>query len=432
MPRNVVNVLQKLSDIGLTSKGAGADNVRNVTANPTSGFDKQELIDVVPLAKAMHYYILNHRDLYGLPRKFNISFDSGGCVSTCADTNDIGFYAIKAGEKAGVEDGVYFRVWLCGITGHKQLASDCGLLLKEDECVPVAAAILRVFLEHGDRTTRKRARLKYLVDDWGFEKLLEKVQEKLSFDLRYAALDDCEPMPIKDRQGHFGVKPQKQEGLNYVGIVTPVGRLLPDQMHRIAKLSERYGEGDIRLTAWQNVIIPHVEDADVPELLEELKKIGLSHSATNVSGGLIACTGSRGCKFAATDTKGHSKILTEYIEERISIDTPLNIHLTGCHHSCAQHYIGDVGLQGAPCKVNGETVEGYHIVLGGGVDDNGFIAQEVYQAVPFDDVQPLVVKMLSVYLEKREGEEDFASFTRKHSVEELIELFGTVEQLTAV
>lgn len=432
MPRNVIKVLQKLTDLGLTSQGAGADNVRNVTATPTSGFDKQELMDVVPLARAMHHYILNQRDLYGLPRKFNICFDSGGAVSTCADTNDIGFYAIKAGEKAGVEPGVYFRVWLCGITGHKQLASDCGLLIKADECVAVAAAILRVFLENGDRTNRKKARLKYLVDDWGHEKLLGKVQEKLAFDLRYAPLDDCEPMPVKDRQGHFGVKTQKQAGLNYVGIVTPVGRLQPEQMHRIAKLSEKYGEGDIRLTAWQNVIIPHVEDADVPVLLEEIKKIGLSHSATNVSGGLIACTGNRGCKFAAADTKGHSKILTEYIEERISIDTPLNIHLTGCNHSCAQHYIGDIGLQGAPCKVNGETVEGYHVVLGGGVDDNGFIAQDVYQAVPFEDLKPLVVRMLSVYVDQREGDEDFASFTRRHSVEELIGLFDSVEQLKAV
>jgi len=425
MPNNVINVLQKLADLGLTSKGAGADNVRNVTGTPTSGFDKQELIDVVPLAKSMHHYILNNRDLYGLPRKFNISFDSGGIVSTCADTNDIGFYAITASEKAGVEPGVYFRLQLCGITGHKQLASDCGLLLRPDECIAVSAAILRVFIEHGDRTNRKRARLKYLVDDWGHEKLLEKVQEKLAFDLRYVALEDCDEMPLKDKQAHFGIRQQSQEGLNYIGIITPVGRLLPKQMHQIAKLAARYGDSDIRLTAWQNIIIPHIKDDDIQPFLNDLRETGFSHSATNVSAGLVACTGNTGCKFAAANTKGQASILSEYLDKHIEIDCPLNIHLTGCPNSCAQHYIGDIGLQGVPCKIGDETVEGYNIVLGGGVDDNRAIAQEIFDAVPFTDIPPLIVSILETYLEKRQENEDFSAFTRKYSSDELKELFAT-------
>ena len=286
MPRNVVKVLEKLTELGLTSKGAGADNVRNVTGTPTSGFDPQELIDVVPLAKAMHHCILNNRDLYGMPRKFNISFDSGGAVSTCADTNDIGFYAIEHKGSADLEAGVYFRVQLCGITGHRQLASDCGLLLKPDECVAVAAAILRVFIEHGDRTNRNRARMKYIIDDWGHAKYLEKVQEKLAFPLRHVSLDDCEPMPIKDRQGHFGVHQQSQEGLNYVGVVTPVGRMLPDQMRQISDLADKYGKSDIRLTAWQNLIIPHIKDDEVSLVLDGVKEAGYSHTTTNISSGL--------------------------------------------------------------------------------------------------------------------------------------------------
>ncbi|MFT5634245.1 MAG: ferredoxin-nitrite reductase [Rubritalea sp.] len=423
MPKNVINVLQKLTDLGLTSLGAGADNVRNVTATPTSGFDKQELIDVVPLAKAMHHCILNNRDLYGMPRKFNISFDSGGAVSTCADTNDIGFYAVNVTEDAEVEAGVYFRLQLCGITGHRQLASDCGLLLRADECVAVSAAILRVFIEHGDRTNRKRARLKYLVDDWGHEKLLEKVQEKLAFTLRYIPLIKCEPMPIKNRQGHYGIHQQAQEGLNYIGVVTPVGRMLPDQMRQIAKLADRYGESDIRLTAWQNLIIPHVKDVDVDAFLVDLSKTGFSHTTTNISGGLVACTGSAGCKFAAADTKAQARILSEYLDKHIEIDTPLNIHFTGCHNSCAQHYIGDIGLQGVPCKVGDETVEGYHIVLGGGVDDNRAIAQDVFQSIPFTEIPPMIASMLLIYLEQRGESEDFAAFTRRHNSDELKALF---------
>jgi ferredoxin-nitrite reductase len=423
MPRDTVDTLIKLTELGLTSKGAGADNVRNVTASPTSGFDSQELIDVMPLARAMHHAILNNRDLYGLPRKFNISFDSGGSVSVCADTNDIGFYAVEVGAGQDVEPGIYFRMQLCGISGHKQLASDCGVLLKPDECVAVATAILRVFIENGDRTNRKKARLKYLVDDWGVEKLLEETQNKLSFLLRYMPLDQCEPESVKDRQAHYGVYAQKQSGLNYVGVVIPVGRMLPAQMTALADIADRYGKGDIRLTVWQNIIIPHVADADIEAIKNELVALGFHTTATSISGGLVACTGNTGCKFAAANTKGQSVELAKYLETRVELDQPINIHVTGCPHSCAQHYVGDIGLQGAPCKVNGETVEGYHIVLGGGVDDNRAIAKDVFSSVPFTEIPSLIEGMLKTYLAKRDDRETFVSFTRRHSAEELQSLF---------
>lgn len=422
-PRDTVDTLIKLTEIGLTSKGAGADNVRNVTASPTSGFDAQELIDVMPLARGMHHAILNNRDLYGMPRKFNISFDSGGSVSVCADTNDIGLYAIEVGEGQGVDAGVYFRMQLCGITGHKQLASDCGVLLKAEECVAVSSAILRVFIEHGDRTNRKKARLKYIIDDWGVEKFLEKVEEKLGYTLRRLPLENCMPEPKKDRQGHYGVHPQKEAGLNYVGIVIPVGRMLPAQMKAVADLADQYGKGDLRLTAWQNIIIPHVRDEDVEAMKKAIVEIGFNYTASSVSGGLVACTGSTGCKFAAANTKGQSVELAKYLETRVTLNQPLNIHVTGCAHSCAQHYVGDIGLQGAPCKVGGETVEGYHIVLGGGVDDNRGIAKEVFSSVPFTEIPALVEGMLKTYLSKCESDETFVSFTRRHTTEELQNLF---------
>ena len=149
-PKNTINIVNTLVDLGLTSRGSGADNVRNVTATPTTGFDKDELLDVMPYAKAMHHAILNNRDLYGMPRKFNISFDSGGAISVCADTNDIAFYAVTLNEKAeDLDPGVYFRLQLCGITGHKQFASDTGLLVTPGESVAVSSAILRVFIENG-------------------------------------------------------------------------------------------------------------------------------------------------------------------------------------------------------------------------------------------------------------------------------------------
>src|ERR1041385_2844285 len=188
-PRNLVNVLTRLQSLGLTSRGSGVDNVRNITASPTAGFDPQELIDTRPFALALHHYILNHRDLYNLPRKFNVAFEGGGSVDNMADTNDLGFMAVsvassssssskmksrtaeneisgtslKDGSKISISPGVYFRVELAGITGHKQLARDSGLLIKPSEVVAVAVAMTRVFIENGDRTARKKAPLKYLI-----------------------------------------------------------------------------------------------------------------------------------------------------------------------------------------------------------------------------------------------------------------------------
>ena len=165
-PRNIVKVLLRLEELGITSKGSGVDNVRNITATPTAGIDRDELIDTRPLAKGMHHYILNNRDLYGLPRKFNIAFDGGGAISAAADTNDVAFVAVRVGaaaaKTAGVEPGVHFRLELAGITGHQQFAKDVGVLVQPKDCVALGAAILRAFNETGDRTNRKKARLKYV------------------------------------------------------------------------------------------------------------------------------------------------------------------------------------------------------------------------------------------------------------------------------
>lgn len=412
-PENTIRVLNKVVDIGLTSRGSGADNVRNITATPTTGFDSRELIDVTPYALGMHHAILNNRDLYGLPRKFNIAFDSGGVISACADTNDIGFYAVEVKEgDHGIEPGIYFRMQLCGITGHKQFASESGVLIKPDEAVPVAAALMRVFIEHGNRTNRKKARLKYLVDDWGTAKLLEETQKKLGFELRYASEDVCESMKRKVKHGHLGVYEQN-DGLNYVGFSVIEGRMDSDSMRKIAALSEQYGRGEIRLTVWKSLIIPGVKEADLEALKAGIVDAGFFYAGTAISGGLIACTGNTGCKFAATNTRGQSTILREYLEDKVTLDQPINIHLTGCNHSCAQHYIGDIGMMGVKVKNEaGESIEGYNIVLGGGVDDDQFVARDAFKSVPFEQVPQLVETLLKYYLQHRVGKQTFAEFSR--------------------
>ncbi len=428
-PRNIVKVLLRLQELGLTAKGSGADNVRNVTATPTAGIDRDELIDTRALAKAMHHYILNNRDLYGLPRKFNISFDGGGGIDTAADTNDVGFIAVKVGEAAaktaGVEPGIYFRLELCGITGHQQFAKDVGVLVRPEQTVALGAAILRAFNETGDRTNRKKARLKYVVDRLGYDGFLALAEAKLDFKLARLPLDQCEPRPRAIPHGHIGVYRQRQRGLNYVGVVIPVGRINIRQMRRLAELSRNYGTGEVRLTVWQNLIIPNVPDGFVETLKRNLVRMGFHHEASSVGGGLVACTGASGCKWAAAHTKEHAVELARYLEKTCPLDLPINIHLTGCPNSCAQHYMGDIGLLGT--KVGPDKREGYHVYVGGGFGQDQGVGRELFRSVAFESLKPTVEKMLRGYLRHRQQGENFQAFTRRHDLSTLQGVFSNDE-----
>jgi ferredoxin-nitrite reductase len=321
--------------------------------------------------------------------------------------------------------GVYFRVELSGITGHKQLASDCGILVKPTEAVAVAVAMIRVFVENGDRTDRKKARLKYLIDRWGLEKFLAATQMKLAFPLAKLPLEKCVLRPPALRHGHLGVYRQKQRARNYIGVVIPVGIMSTRQLRRLSDIAANYGSGQVRLTPWQNLLIPDVADGFVETVKRQLVRMGFHYEATHIAGGLIACTGNQGCKWAATDTKGHALVLAGDLDKRVQLDQPLNIHLTGCPHSCAQHYIGDIGLQGVKVNAGGSPVEGYNIVLGGGCGTGSAIAKDVFKGISFSEVPALIERVLKTYLQKRQSGESFAAFTRRHEVKQLQEMFST-------
>jgi ferredoxin-nitrite reductase len=423
-PKNIVRVLNKLQALGLTSRGSGADNIRNITASPTAGIDPAELYDVTPLADALHHYILNSRDLYGLPRKFNVAFDSGGAISVVADTNDIGFIATRVDEGRSVPPGVYFRVLLCGITGHKQFATDCGLLLRPDQTVAVAAAMIRVFSENGDRTDRKKARLKYLVDRWGVEKFFAETEKRLAFPVIRFAAEECEPRPPIDRAGHIGVHPQSQADLHYIGVSVPVGRLPVEQMLALANVADEFGSGELRLTVWQNLLIPNIPSERLDAALASICAAGLDCTAGTVLRGTVACTGNRGCKYASTDTKSHAVELANLLDACFKIEQPVNLHVTGCPHSCAQHYIGDIGLLGT--KVGGE--EGYQVIIGGGSDQDRGLARELIAAIPFSQLPPVMERLFHAYTMQRNTHESFLDFSRRHSVAELQSLCAVKEQ----
>ena len=429
-PRNAVAMIEAIQDLGLCSRGSGADNIRNVTGTPTAGIDPQELIDTRPYAREWHFHILNDRSLYGIPRKFNVGFDGAGVIPVLEDTNDIGFQAVEVRDGFGIEPGVWFRLLLGGITGHKGFARETGIVVKPAQATRVADAVVRVFIDNGDRTDRAKARLKYVLDAWGIDKFLSAMEEKLGGKLLRAPLEAISSRPAFDRAAHVGVHPQKQPDLHWIGVALPVGRLTPEQMRGLARLAHDFGDGDIRLTVWQNLLISGVPTVRVEAATAAIDALGLSTKANSIRAGLIACTGNAGCRLALSNTKRNAQEIAEWCEARVAIDSAVNIHLTGCPNSCAQHYVGDIGLLGARVAVSedGDTVEGYHIHVGGGFGPAAGIGREIYRDVKAEDTPRTVERMLKAYLAHRTGrEEPFFAFTRRHELEALKAMFEQQE-----
>jgi ferredoxin-nitrite reductase len=431
VPKNAVAMVEAIQDLGLCSRGSGADNIRNVTGTPTAGIDPHELIDTRPYAREWHFHILNDRSLYGIPRKFNVGFDGGGIIPVLEDTNDIGFQAVNVKDGHGIEPGVWFRLMLGGITGHRTFAGDTGVIVKPTEATAVADAVVRVFIDHGDRTNRAKARLKYLLDAWGFDKFVAAVEDRLGRKLTRAPADAIAPRPAFDRFAHIGAHRQKQDGYCWLGIVLPVGKLTAAQMRGIATVAQDFGDGDIRLTVWQNLLISGVPRARLAEAEAVIAALSLSTKATSIRAGLIACTGNAGCRLAMSDTKRHAEAIAQWCESRVALDAPLNIHLTGCPNSCAQHYIGDIGLLGT--KTQGgedeDAAEAYHIHVGGGFGPHAQCGREIYRDVKADDAPATIERMLKAYLVHRaSAQESFAAFTRRHEVEALKAFFETQDR----
>jgi ferredoxin-nitrite reductase len=425
-PKNAVAMIEAIQDLGLCSRGAGADNIRNVTGTPTAGIDPQELIDTRPYARDWHFHILNDRSLYGIPRKFNVGFDGAGRIPVLEDTNDIGFQAVEVRDGFGVEPGVWFRLCLGGITGHKDFARDTGVVVKPAEATLVADAVVRVFIDHGDRTNRLKARLKYVLDAWGFEKFLTAIEEKLGRKLTRVPAEATAPRPAFDRTAHIGVHAQKQPGLNWIGVALPTGKHTAEQMRGLAAVARDCGDGDIRLTVWQNLLISGVPDDRVAAARAALAALGLATEASAVRAGLVACTGNKGCKFALADTKGHAEAIATWCEPRVTLDQPVNIHLTGCHHSCAQHFISEIGLIAAKVELDeSDAVEGYHIHVGGGFGPDAVLGREIYRDVKAADAPTTVERMLKAYMTHRASPaETFLAFANRHDLDALKGLVG--------
>ncbi|AFZ25450.1 assimilatory nitrite reductase (ferredoxin) precursor [Cylindrospermum stagnale PCC 7417] len=428
-------VLQRLQDIGLGSANPAVDHIRNIMTSPTAGIDSQELIDTRPFVQKWNQYIGENPHLSGLSAKFSVCFDGGGKVSVRDRLNDITFAAVL------VDSDVYFRLYL-SIGDSGELPRDMGIAIAKrccfqqiapEECLPVLAALADVYLNHIDSSNSRKPRLREVVNSLGWENYLQEVRKNLTPQPPFLPLpnpplrgegkgktfvagkeESFSPLRFPEELGersdfkyqHIGIHPQSQPGLFYIGVVLPLGRLESWQMRGLADLALKFGSGSLRLTPWQNVLLTDIPQHQVADVESQITGLKLDSAATSIKGALVACSGSRGCAASATDTKGHALALTEYLENRITLDRPVNIHFSGCVKSCAQHSQGDITLLG----VSDETVEGYQVFIGDG-DSNQKFGRLLYQYVTFSELPALIERLLKAYQSQRlNSDESFGKF----------------------
>ncbi len=419
--KNLPEVFATLSSVGLTSKGGCGDAVRNVTGCPVAGLDATELFDCRPYLRELVDYFISHDEYLDLPRKHKISMST--CAQQCnaPEINCINF----VGARQVVEDGTErlgFAVRVGGgLSSTPRISKDLGVFVAPEDAIPVAKAILDVW--KGDlkyRMSRAKARLKFLVDDYGVELLRAKVEEQLG-----RRLDDLAELPVPTgHTDHLGVSPEKGAGLVSIGVPVYLGLVTGEQTVAIADLAESYG-GDIRLTRQQNFILTGVPAARVDEITARLAAIGFPIDAGRLRGASVACTGQPLCNFAVAETKTKLREIVERLEARFGDRADgLKLGVDGCPHSCAHHWVTDIGLQGTTGRGDASQgkLEAYEIYLRGGLGANAAIGRPILRRVPAGEAPAYVERLVAGYLEERQDGETFQAFATRKTDDELIAL----------
>jgi sulfite reductase (ferredoxin) len=415
------DVLDELWSAGLTTMGSCGDDTRNVTGCPLAGIDGHELIDASPLALEITEQLVGNADFYNLPRKFKISIS--GCGVWCAypEINDV---AITAVRRPGGGIGFSLRIG-GGLSNEPHLAVRIPVVLRWNDVIPAIRAVAEIFREADVlREHRDKARLKYLFlrHGWTAESFLEQIEARLGYELERAPEENVPPGIFRD---HVGVHPQKQPGYSYAGVSVLRGRLRAEQLAAVAELADRYGNGEVRTTNMQNLLVPHVHDDDVAELVTSLAHYDLPVSASSFARGAVACTGMEFCKLAITETKSFTRWLVEELEERLpGFDEQVRLNVTGCPNSCGQHWIADIGIEGKKLRVDGRMVDAYYFCVGGGVGAHQAIARPVGSRCTATEVPDAIERLMRTYLLQRFAHEELRPFLSRHSDEELRAFLG--------
>jgi sulfite reductase (ferredoxin) len=412
-------ILQKLDAIGLSPRGACGDVARNVTGCPLAGIAADEIIDASPVALEVARALMGNSELYNLPRKFKTSVT--GCPVWCSypEINDIGFTAAVRQEGLRREVGFSVRVG-GGLSKEPHLAVRLNAFVHREQVASVARKIAELFRDQTAlRENRDRARMKYLFmrQGWTAESFLEELNSRLGYRLDPAVE---ESIPEDVYRDHAGIHAQKQDGLCYVGLSVLRGRMTSRQLREVAALAERYGDGHLRTTVMQNLVIVNVPKSNAQILARELEEINLPVQGSPFWRGGVACTGTEFCKLAITETKGFLKWIVDELEERLpAFDQQLRLNVTGCPNGCGQHWIADIGMEGKKVKQDGKLIDAYNFLVGGSVGLHQATARPLGYRCAASEVPEAIERLLRAYLSERKAGENLRAYFSRQTDEDL-------------
>ncbi|MCT2195552.1 nitrite/sulfite reductase [Paenibacillus sp. p3-SID1389] len=413
---NLPDIFERLDKVGLYSFEACGDCPRTIVGNPLAGIDKDELIDTTEIVEEVNRFFLLNRDFSNLPRKYKMSISANIYNNAQAEINDLAFTpAVK------VIDGketIGFHVMVGGgLSAKPHLAKPLDIFVRPEEVLKVAIGVTTIFRDYGYREKRHHARLKFLVADWGPEKFKEKLIELVG-ELESRGEDKT----VGWQAAYFdGVHPQKQEGLNYIGLNVPVGRLNADELEQLADVADQYGEGKIRTTMSQNILISGIPDDKVEEALKAPVLQRLTPFPKHFMSRTVSCTGNEFCNLAIVETKRRAAEVAEYLDQHVELDEKVRIHFIGCPNACGHKHIADIGLQGSLIKTPEGMVDAFDIAVGGtlGGGANGPQAQfnqALKGRVKGDQVAYVLEQLLLFYKTNRNASESFHDFVRRVGV----------------
>jgi ferredoxin-nitrite reductase len=415
--RALGGVFADLEAAGITSAGGCGDTVRNITGCPVSGLAADELFDSTPVVDAATAEFYGNPAWANLPRKHKYSIAS--CTDRCnaPEINCVSLVGVVHDGRDG-----YAVLVGGGLASVPRLARDLGVFVPKEEAVEILGAVTSVWSEDLKyRLSRVKARLKFMVDDLGADRMLERVEAKLGRTLERFDLPPIDAQP----SAHIGVHAQKQDGLSYIGVPVPLGLSSGDQLIEVADLVESFG-GDVRLTRPQNLVVTGVSNDRVDEVLGRLHELGLPLAKNEIWAGSIACTGEPHCNFSVGETKTRLRDLVQHLETTFGAAVAeLRLHLDGCPHACAQHWIGDLGFQATTGKdADGNRISAYDIFVRGSLGPVAGIGGSLFRRVPSARLESAVEGLVRGWLEQRAESETFTDFQRRLTDDELGALAG--------
>jgi sulfite reductase beta subunit-like hemoprotein len=441
---DVPNTLKRLNLAGLSTTGAGGDIMRNITGCPVAGRDRREIFDAQPDITRVSEYFLGNRKYSNLPRKFKLSICACGINCCFPQINCASFVGVCYPNgphnphdlpgppdfhgPCGIDQEGYNLYLGGGLSREPRLTRPMDIFVRRDQVLETAVAVAEIFRDYGYRETRSRARLKFLVDDWGTERFREEIAKRLSF-IPYPAArplslpsSSSSSSPYKPADGHhdhLGVFPQKESGLNYIGITVPKGRTSAEQMAALADIADAYGSGRMANTCHQNLIILDVPDGKLPAAISQIHSIGLTTEELSVKGDCVVCIGKEFCNLALTQTKSLMGEIISFLEQNLTWDQHININMNGCPNSCGHHLTADIGLQGTSARIGGITSESFDFFVCAGTGDGAMFSRRVSRKLAPDRVAAAIASLIRAYQATRQSGQTFRSWCSERSDEEI-------------